>query len=256
MFMLIKKYPDFFMVIGAIILIIFLVFIMGLNTAVAGCSETRNLDIREYPKVGTAQFKQTLPLNDHEVVLTFDDGPHPTITPKILSILEKYCTKATFFVVGNMVNQSPRLLPLEKKMGHNIGTHSFSHPMGFERLTNDKTAQQIDQGIMIARGILGSQLSPLFRFPGLGMNKWQQYYANSKNLSIWSIDIESYDWKGLSPNAIVKQVMGQLEHKRKGIIILHDIHQNTLAALPLLLDALNRSGYKIIHYNLDPSIKI
>ena len=81
------------------------------------------------------QYKQTLPLNDHEVVLTFDDGPIPPYSNIILDTLDPQCVKATYFMVGEMAHAYPAIVRRIYNAGMTIGTHSQHHPFGFERLS-------------------------------------------------------------------------------------------------------------------------
>lgn len=205
-----------------------------------------NLSARDYPQVGTVQYHQTLPLNDNEVVLTFDDGPHPKYTPQILKILRDNCVKATFFVIGQMVNHHGEIITREIAEGHSVGTHSFSHPYNFGHLSNAKAEQEISWGIASPTAIIGHQLSPIFRFPGLGKNHTQESWLGRLGISIWSVDINPEDWKGGNTAQIVGATMSQLAKKKKGIIILHDIHKNTVDALPTLLLTLRQKGYIIV----------
>ena len=106
------------------------------DTAIAQCITQRTIEIKtkDYPLVGKAQYKQTLPLNKKEIVLTFDDGPNPNTTESVLNTLNKFCLKATFFVVGRMVESNSKIFKKIIDNGHSIGNHSYSHPMPFNKL--------------------------------------------------------------------------------------------------------------------------
>src|SRR5262249_44458942 len=100
-----------------------------------GTSRTLVVDPAEHRLLGTMQYRETLPLNDHEVVLTFDDGPLPPYSKRILEILNAQCVKATYFIVGRMARAYPEVLREIQASGHTIGTHSQNHNYTFPRMT-------------------------------------------------------------------------------------------------------------------------
>jgi peptidoglycan-N-acetylglucosamine deacetylase len=101
---------------------------------------------REYPLIGTVQYQETLPLNDKEVVLTFDDGPMPPYTNRVLEALAAECVQANYFIVGRMARGYPDLLRRIHAEGHVIGTHSENHPLAFEEMQIGAVQAEIDQG--------------------------------------------------------------------------------------------------------------
>ena len=105
--------------------------------------------------IGTMQYAETLPLEDHEVVLTFDDGPLPKYSYQILDILAAHCVKATFFLIGRQANGNPEGVRKVRDAGHTVGTHSQNHPAGMHRLPVDRARQEIDQGIASVTAALG-----------------------------------------------------------------------------------------------------
>jgi peptidoglycan/xylan/chitin deacetylase (PgdA/CDA1 family) len=114
-------------------------------------------------------YPETLPLADKEVVLTFDDGPLPPHSNKILDILTMECVKATFFIIGRMARQFPDVVRREYAAGYTIGAHSQNHPLRFQKLSADHLHHEIDGGIASVRAALGDpkHLAPFFRVPGL-----------------------------------------------------------------------------------------
>src|ERR1017187_2472633 len=111
-----------------------------------GTSRTLVVDPREHPRIGTMQYPETLPLEDHEVVLTFDDGPLPRNSNQILEILASQCVKATFFTIGRMAQASPEGVRKLRDAGHSIGTHTEDHPLGMNRMSIEHARQEIDDG--------------------------------------------------------------------------------------------------------------
>ena len=139
------------------------------NPGALGTSRVLHIDPREYPRIGTVQYQDTLPLNDKEVVLTFDDGPLPPYTNRVLEALAHECVKANYFIVGRMARGYPDLLRRIHAEGHVIGTHSENHPLAFEKMPLRAVQAEIDQGFASTTAALGSQgtVAPFFRIPGL-----------------------------------------------------------------------------------------
>ena len=140
------------------------------NPDALGTSRTIVVDPREHGRIGTMDYAETLPLADQEVVLTFDDGPIPPYTSKILDILAAECVKATYFIVGEMAKEYPALVRRVYDAGHTIGTHSMTHPIRFRALSVERGNAQIDDGIAATAAALGDpdKVAPFFRFPGFG----------------------------------------------------------------------------------------
>jgi peptidoglycan/xylan/chitin deacetylase (PgdA/CDA1 family) len=219
------------------------------NPQAIGTSRVLAVDPTEHARLGTMQYPETLPLADKEVVLTFDDGPLPPYTNRLLAILASECVRATFFVVGQMARANPETVRLVHRGGHTIGTHSQSHPTRFALLTPDKGQQEIEQGIAATAAALGDAkaVAPFFRFPGLGRSDEFERYLASRSVMAWSIDIPSDDWRHVSSEEVVRRSIARLEKKGKGIILMHDIQPVTVLALPRLLHELKARGYRIVH---------
>lgn len=217
---------------------------------VLGTSRTLVVDAKEHPLIGTMQYRDTLPLNNGEVVLTFDDGPLPKYTYQILDILAAQCVKATFFLVGRQAQANPEGVRKVLAAGHTIATHSQNHPMHMHRLPLDRARAEIDDGIAsvtAALGDKGAAMSPFFRIPGLARNDGIEEYTRSKGLQIWSADFPADDWRHVSSQRVYDLAMQRLAAKGKGILLLHDIQPRTVAALPKILRDLKTRGYRIVH---------
>jgi peptidoglycan/xylan/chitin deacetylase (PgdA/CDA1 family) len=222
------------------------------NPAAIGTSRTITIGQTDVPRVGTMQYGEAgaLPLKDHEVVLTFDDGPIAPYSPEILDILARECVKATFFLVGNQANNAPDLVRRVYNEGHTVGTHSQNHPLTFDRMSEARVDREVGDGIASASAALGDPkaLSPFFRIPGLLRSKQVEDYLASKSLAVWSTDVVADDWyKRVTPKEIVRKAMTRLGEKGRGVLLLHDIHPATVIALPMLLKELKASGYRIVH---------
>ena len=215
-----------------------------------GTSRTLVVDPREHPRVGTMQYPETLPLADHEVVLTFDDGPLPRNSNKILEILAAECVKATFFTIGNMARFSPEGVRKLLAEGQTIGTHTQDHPLSMNHMPTERARQEIDDGIASAKAALGNNadaLAPFFRIPGLLRADNVEQYAAEQGIQVWSADFLADDWRHISSQRVYDLAISRLEAKGKGILLLHDIHPRTVAALPRILEAMKARGYRIVH---------
>jgi peptidoglycan/xylan/chitin deacetylase (PgdA/CDA1 family) len=215
-----------------------------------GTSRTLVVDPKEHPRIGTMQYPETLPLADHEVVLTFDDGPLPRYSNQVLEILASQCVKATFFTIGRMAKASPEGVRKLRDAGHTIATHSENHPLTMNRMPIERARQEIDQGIASVKAALGedadSSLAPFFRFPGLLRSDVAEAYLAEQGIQTWSTDFLADDWRHISPSRVYDLAMNRLEAKGKGILLLHDIHARTVAALPRILDEMKTRGYRIV----------
>jgi len=214
-----------------------------------GTSRTIVVDPSEHGRIGTMNYSQTLPLVDKEVVLTFDDGPLPPYSNKILDILAAECVHATYFIVGSMAKAHPELVRRAHQEGHTIGTHSMNHPYPFRAQGLERSRAEIDGGIAATAAALGkpAALAPFFRFPGLGRTDPVEDYLGARGLMIWSADFPADDWRRIGANEIVQRALRRLEAKGKGILLLHDIQPATVLALPAILKELKARGYRIVH---------
>jgi len=211
-----------------------------------GVSRVLHVDTSNGPLFGTLQYGKTLDLGPKEVVLTFDDGPHPHTTQRVLAALKKECVKATFFPVGTMAEQYSEVLQMIAEDGHTIGAHTWSH-RNVERLSKARATKQIERGFRAIDAAADVQIAPFFRFPGLNDSKAMMAYAARRGYAIFSTDVSSDDWRGIGARTIIRRTMARLNRQKRGIILFHDTKYATAAALPAFLKALKSSGYKIVH---------
>src|SRR5246500_5838968 len=165
-----------------------------------GTSRTLVVDPKEHPRIGTMQYAETLPLADHEVVLTFDDGPLPRYSNQILAILASRCVKATFFTIGRMAQSFPEGVRKLRDAGHTIGSHTQNHPLSMNRMAIERARKEIDEGIASVKAALGDDtaLAPFVRIPGLMRADAVEDYAGSLGLQVWSADFLADDWRHIS----------------------------------------------------------
>jgi peptidoglycan-N-acetylglucosamine deacetylase len=219
------------------------------NPDALGVSRTIVVDPTEHPRLGTMQYRETLPLQDHEVVLTFDDGPLGARSAKVLETLAHECTKATYFMVGKMARAYPDMVRRIRDAGHTIGTHSYSHPLTFHKMSIEKAQFEINEGIASVAWALGDGTGPVpfFRIPGLLRADGVERYLASRHLQVWSADFPADDWLKISPAQVYARALKYIEANHRGILLLHDIQAKTVEALPYLLRELKRRGYRIVH---------
>jgi peptidoglycan/xylan/chitin deacetylase (PgdA/CDA1 family) len=214
-----------------------------------GTSRVITINPGDYQRLGTLNYQQTLPLDDHEVVLTFDDGPISPYSNQVLDILGSQCVKAVFFLVGEMAKAYPAVVRRIHDEGHTIGSHSEDHPLRFDRISDAKVRWEIDAGIDNVSAALGDGggLAPFFRIPGFGRTDVVEGELAARSLVVFSTDVVADDWhRHISPSQIIARAMSRLEAKGKGMLLLHDIHPWTVAALPGLLKALKDKGFHIV----------
>jgi peptidoglycan/xylan/chitin deacetylase (PgdA/CDA1 family) len=219
------------------------------NPEALGTSRVITVDPAEHTRIGTMQYHETLPLADHEVVLTFDDGPLPPYTNRVLETLAAQCVKATFFMVGRQARAYPDMVRKVYNEGHTVASHSQNHPLIFTRLSMAAAENEIEQGRASVAAGLGDEraLAPFFRFPGLGRSNAIEDYLAAHGLMTWSADFPADDWMRISAQQVLKRALDRLEHKGKGVLLLHDIQPRTALALPVLLRELKARGYRIVH---------
>jgi peptidoglycan/xylan/chitin deacetylase (PgdA/CDA1 family) len=177
------------------------------------------------------------------VAITFDDGPHGGQTPRLLKMLKDRGIKATFFVVGQCVAESPEVAKQIVTEGHEIANHSWSHPQ-LTTLSESSVRDQIDRTHNVIKQTTG--VTPaLLRPPYGSFTTRQRAWANS----VWGYktilwDVDSLDWKHRSPAKTESIILSQT--KKGSIILCHDIHKTTVDAMPATLDALRAKGFKFV----------
>ncbi|MGY3287308.1 peptidoglycan/xylan/chitin deacetylase (PgdA/CDA1 family) [Bradyrhizobium sp. LM3.6] len=218
------------------------------NPNALGVSRVVEIDTTGGPGFGFETFKQFDFLTDKEVVLTFDDSPWPVNTPAVLKALADECTKGLFFSVGKHATYHPEILRQVLAQGHTVGTHTWSHlNLNSKKLTEQQAKDEIEKGFSAVKLALGTNPAPFFRFPQLQHNPAMVSYLGTRNVAMWSTDLDSFDFrKGATPEKIVETVMTKLDKLGKGIVLMHDFQKHTGEALPTLLARLKAGGYKIV----------
>jgi peptidoglycan/xylan/chitin deacetylase (PgdA/CDA1 family) len=218
------------------------------NPNALGVSRVVEVDTAGGPGFGFENFKQFDFLTDKEVVLTFDDGPWPGNTPAVLKALDDECAKAVFFPIGKHATYHPEILKQVLAAGHTVGAHTWSHAnLNGKKMTEQQAIDEVEKGFSAVKMALGADPTPFFRFPELQHNPSTIAYLGTRNVAIFSCDIDSFDFRRDSnPEKEINTVMSKLDKLGKGIILMHDFQKNTAEALPTLLQRLKAGGYKIV----------
>jgi peptidoglycan/xylan/chitin deacetylase (PgdA/CDA1 family) len=216
-----------------------------------GTSRTLTVDAAQHPRVGSKNFPQTLPLDDHEVVLTFDDGPWPPTTSKVLAALAKECVRATFFLIGQPASQHPEMVRRIAAEGHTVGHHTWSH-RNLKRIKPAEATAEIDRGISAVETALHGVATttpgtPFFRFPGFETTPAALQLLQSRGIVVFGADLWASDWNPMTPAQQLKLLVDRLKTARKGIILLHDAKAQTAAMLPAFLNYLKDNHYRVVH---------
>jgi peptidoglycan-N-acetylglucosamine deacetylase len=218
------------------------------NPDALGVSRVVEIDTTGGPGFGFEHFKQLDFLADKEVVLTFDDGPWPLNTPAVLKALADQCTKGLFFSIGKHASYHPEILREVAAAGHTVGAHTWSHAnLNSKKMTDQQARDEIEKGFSAVKLALGTAPAPFFRFPELQHRPSAVAYLGSRNIAIFSCDLDSFDFrKNSTPEKVVETVMTKLDKQGKGIILMHDFQKHTADALPTLLARLKAGGYKVV----------
>ena len=217
------------------------------NPDALGVSRVVEIDTTGGPGFGFEHFKQIDFLADKEVVLTFDDGPWPGNTPAVLKALADECTKAVFFSIGKHATYHPEILRQVAAAGHTVGTHTWSHAnLNSKKLTEQTVKDEIEKGNSAVKFALGTAPAPFFRFPELQHNTAAMAYLGTRNIAMFSCDLDSFDFRAKNADQIITTVMTKLDKQGKGIILMHDFQKHTAEAMPELLRRLKAGGYKVV----------
>lgn len=221
------------------------------NPDALGTERVMEVDAGTTPRIGRKQFPTTLPLNAKELVLTFDDGPWPGTTPKVLDALKHECVRATFFLLGRNVASHPQFARRALAEGHSIGHHSYSHPL-LGHMSFAKAEADIDRGIAADEFALYGErrtkpTTPFFRFPGFVSSRALLDRMSERGLVVFGADVWASDWISMSPEHELRLIVSRVEQAGRGIVLFHDTKSQTAQMLPAFLRELKRRGYNIVH---------
>lgn len=219
-------------------------------------------------QIGLKIYPREIPLADHEVILTFDDGPDPLTTGRVLKALADECVRATFFDIGYKVEALPWLAKREVDEGHNVAHHTFTHPQPTIRGMSPEAARaDVLKGmITIERAAYGQTYpdgepkdlsglklhAPFFRFTGFAETPDLHDWFAANNVGILAVDEWASDWETMTPQQELKLILGRLEGPKRGMLLFHDDKTWTAEMLPDFLRELKKRGYKVVHMVAGP----
>jgi peptidoglycan/xylan/chitin deacetylase (PgdA/CDA1 family) len=177
------------------------------------------------------------------IAITFDDGPHGTLTPKLLDMLAARKVKATFFVVGQMVAEYPDIMRRIARDGHEVASHSWSHP-NLAKMSDEAVRGQLQRTSDAIKAAIGT--TPTLMRPPYGsitprQKSWMFQEFGYRTI-IW--DVDPFDWKRPGPGVVTQRIVNQTQNG--SIILAHDIHAQTIEAMPSTLDQLLQKGFKFV----------
>ena len=252
------------------------IFALGLCAASAaecgpdklGTSRVLSFGAQGGVKIGLKTYDKTIELADHEVILTFDDGPNAEFTPPVLKALADECVRATFFLIGRNVEALPELARRELAEGHTLAHHTFTHPQPTLRFMGDAQARaDILKGMAaVEHAAYGVDFppggpkdlteiklhTPWFRFPGFADTADLRGWFAQNNVGIFGVDLWASDWVKMTPEQELKLILDRLEKPKRGMLLFHDIHPWTAQMLPEFLRELKKRGYKVVHIVAGP----
>lgn len=218
--------------------------------AIRAIEKKKREEEEELKRIGKEKIKE----NQKIAYLTFDDGPSEKITPKILDILSEYDIKATFFVLGKMIDVNPEVLKRTYEEGHAIGHHSYSHDYNYIYRNTKNFIGELEKTNNNFKKVLGEDFeTKLLRFPGGSFEKKKQ----NTIIATEKLGYINYDWNALNGDAEghnlskqylinrLKSTVSARTHNQEVIILMHDTDtkSTTAEALPKIIDYLIKEGY-------------
>jgi peptidoglycan/xylan/chitin deacetylase (PgdA/CDA1 family) len=221
------------------------------NPDALGTARVLAIDPAATAPVGRKQFPRTLPLAPKELVLTFDDGPWPGTTGRVLAALRHECVHATFFMLGRNAAAHPALARRVLAEGHTVGHHTYAHPL-LNRMSLPRAKAEIDHGFAtVDTALYGSggpsPKTPFFRFPGFAGSPDLLALLARRRIVVFGADLWPGDWNPMTPDQERELLLKRLERTGGGIVLLHDTQAKTASMLPGLLRELKRRNYRVVH---------
>lgn len=220
--------------------------------ATAGCSPRSSL-------LGPNISRLPLAASDSRVALTFDDGPDPEVTPRVLDLLEENRARATFFVIGRRLEDHPGLVEEIVARGHSVQNHSYHHSYGFAFLGPWSLAREVDRTQALIRRLTGQPAS-FFRAPAGIRSPWLEGILARRGLTLVSWTRRGYDAVATDPRRVLRRLLAGLSGG--DILLLHDgdvlgrklSNRPVLQVLPELLAELRKRGFESIALDTANSI--
>jgi len=202
----------------------------------------QNFPSATYPSGSSISYSRVL-VSGNYIAMTFDDGPHPQNTPRLLDMLRERNIKATFYVIGQSVNLYPGVVRRTVAEGHEIGNHSNTHRL-LSKLSDEELKLDLSRcrdAVARAAGVIPRTLRP--PYGGLLQRQRELVHAEFGYPTIlWSVD--PLDWKRPGSSVITSRILGGTT--AGGIVLAHDLHAQTVDAMPATLDGLLSRGFKFV----------
>jgi peptidoglycan-N-acetylglucosamine deacetylase len=202
--------------------------------------------------IGLKTYRQTLTLSPGEVVLTFDDGPLPAMTGRVLDVLRAENARATFFMIGRNAAANPGMARRVVAEGHTVAHHSMTHPWTFRQRSETSGWADIEAGFRaVDEAAFGTGAPqprvPFFRYPGFADTPELNARLTARGIGVFGCDVWASDWMPMSPEAQLSLMMRRLASAGQGILLFHDVVPQTVTMLPFFLRALAAKGYRVVH---------
>jgi peptidoglycan/xylan/chitin deacetylase (PgdA/CDA1 family) len=172
------------------------------------------------------------------VALTFDDGPHPEQTPRLLEILDREQVTATFYVIGSCAERCPDVVRQVFLAGHDIGNHSWSHPV-LTRLSSEAVGTEISRTDDLLIAINGERPNTI-RAPYGATNDEVRAVALPRSMMLW--DVDTNDWRSRNTESVTREAVS----RRGGVVLMHDIYPTTVAAVPAIIREYKARGFRFV----------
>lgn len=183
------------------------------------------------------------PQGQKYVALTFDDGPHQVLTPRLMDILQKTGSKVTFFVMGVKAALHPDILERAVREKHEVANHVWDHPV-LTKITPQELSSQLTRTSEAIRAATAQPARTMRPPYGLTNRRNNDIIYGKQKMTVIQWSIDTIDWQHPEPAKIVERVISKV--KNGDVILCHDIHANTINAMPLLIDALKKEGFELV----------
>jgi peptidoglycan/xylan/chitin deacetylase (PgdA/CDA1 family) len=249
----------YFMIAKFVLCCVAAVILLSYNANAAGCTHpgalgtTRQLKIKTNVTAGIGHGFPALGLAWGEVILTFDDGPSPETTPRILDILARECIQATFFMIGKRAETHPEIVARVRAAGHSIGSHSYTH-RNLAKLPYGEATTDIQQGYeAVETAEFGNKTDRprLFRFPDYKSTPDLVDFVRRRHGTITDVNMSPADWRGQPADVTMQRVKTLLERQGKGILGLHDSQKNTVELLPMIIAEMKARNMHVVHLTVE-----
>ncbi len=199
-------------------------------------------------EAGIESVRPALALNEKEIVLTFDQGPHGAYTKNVLDILDHHCVKATFFMTGSAALRFASEVRDVAQRGHTLASAVGSPGADFDALSFEAAKAEIDKGLTAVAQASNEPAAPFVRLRTKSLARDLVSHLKEEGVSVWSFDIAAGDDEpGLTATRLANRTIARVEAAGKGVIQFHDTSKATVDALDSILVNLKLAGFKVVH---------